>query len=147
MRPTFLLLALICLPCHADLYQWTDANGQVHFSDSVPSGQNIKARKSNTVAPPPMQNSGEADQARERDAKALNALQEKRDAQDKKDKEAASAAQTTQESCQRLKNRLSFLSGGRVFYTDSAGERQFYSEDELSQMRSNLQQEIQAGCS
>ena len=45
----FLLLTMvICQPVFADVYRWTDDNGQVHFGERPPAGA-----KSESVKPPP----------------------------------------------------------------------------------------------
>lgn len=61
LRPASILLALlVCLPSHAEIYRWVDADGRVHFSDrptrdaervdvrvSAPAGSN----PANTLGP------------------------------------------------------------------------------------------------
>lgn len=43
MKPLFLLLlTTLALPSAADLYQWTDENGKVHFSDKQPGNAAAK---------------------------------------------------------------------------------------------------------
>ena len=39
----FVLALCAALAVHAEIYQWTDSNGKVHFSDSAPATQAAKA--------------------------------------------------------------------------------------------------------
>jgi hypothetical protein len=46
------LLLLVC-PLHADIYKWTDDNGNVHFSDKPqPGAETIKLPPTQTFSPP-----------------------------------------------------------------------------------------------
>lgn len=40
-----LMLAALMLPAHAQVYKWTDANGNIHYSDQPQDGANAKALK------------------------------------------------------------------------------------------------------
>ena len=45
--PVALMLSLLTLPCMAEVYKWTDANGKVHYSDkAVGNGEAIRIPKS-----------------------------------------------------------------------------------------------------
>jgi len=40
-----LLCGALCVPAHAELYKWTDAEGKVHYSDTPPPGGVKKSEK------------------------------------------------------------------------------------------------------
>jgi hypothetical protein len=146
MRLLPVLLLLVSVPGYAGLYQWTDANGQTHFSDSVPPGQESHVKQKGMTAAPPMQAPQEAQKARDREAAALHTVQKKRQDDEKAASEAASAADQREQLCRRAKSRFEFLGRGRVFVTDANGERKFYTDEELSQQRQQLQQVMQENC-
>lgn len=55
-------LALISLPAISDIYQWTDAEGNVHFGDDPPSDVDIKLLNIETTAQAPTPSSSEIDE-------------------------------------------------------------------------------------
>lgn len=62
-RRGLLLAALLasCLPAVAgEVYQWKDANGVTHYSDSPPAGQNYKNRNIQTSDPQVARQDGDA---------------------------------------------------------------------------------------
>lgn len=66
-------ILLISAPLHAEIYKWTDANGNVHFSDKVPVQQRSKAASVEVTANAPSEEDVRA--ASERAAKIHNAAQ------------------------------------------------------------------------
>jgi Aspartyl protease/Domain of unknown function (DUF4124) len=48
-----LVLFLVATSAHAQLYRWTDENGETHFGQSVPERYRKGARSVGTVDPPP----------------------------------------------------------------------------------------------
>jgi len=55
-------LVLISLPAISDIYQWTDAEGNVHFGDDPPSDVDIKLLNIETTAPASTLSSSEIDE-------------------------------------------------------------------------------------
>lgn len=148
LRLSLLLTLLVALPCRADLYEWTDASGQKHFSDSVPAGQEGKAKKHDVTEAPKLQSNSEAQSVRERQAVAVHDLDKKREAQEKAAADKAAAEKEQQDICAKLRSRDQFYSnGGRIFSTDANGERHYYTDDEVAQKRQELGQELQEKCS
>ena len=48
-----LVLSLVTTSAHAQLYRWTDENGETHFGQSLPERYRKSARSVGTVDPPP----------------------------------------------------------------------------------------------
>ena len=47
MATLAITLLILSAPLHAEIYKWTDENGKVHFSDTVPVNQRDKAASVN----------------------------------------------------------------------------------------------------
>ncbi len=132
------------------IYQWTDANGTPHFSDSVPLNQpNVQAL--NVYSGP----STDADQElkqlkkqRKNDSKAeSDAAKKAEEAADAKAKLDA-AAKDNAVRCKQLQENLQVLNEhGRVRETDpKTGETRYLSEADKEARNQDIQKQIQAFC-
>lgn len=126
----FLLCAALSLatPAHlwaAKVYKWTDASGQVHFSQFPPSDVSESRETVNVQTTQGNTNSG---------AQELNALRDKLkqdiDARNQRKEEAEQQKQQNAmdaENCERAQQRLALLQqGGRFYGMDAKGEREYY---------------------
>ncbi len=129
----------------AEIYKWTDEDGNVHYEDR-PVGEtqmehvDIRSRNTdNTVV-----------QARlDADRKARAASRQvASEAPPKMTREEVRAEQQArQEKCAQYRSQLeSFLRSQRLYTEDDAGERAYLSEDEIMAARSRVEGQIQEYC-
>lgn len=141
-------MAALCLamPAHAQIYQWKDADGKVHFTDKPPANQ--KTRTIDIKTPPT--GSGSQDRApapaataQERQKKMIQVLDE-----DRKAKQEARAKQEEEDQkqvqrCGHLRDaQRSYARGGRVYTLNEDGERVYKTDEEISDDRERIDQEL-----
>lgn len=154
MKPTFsqtcaLLLLAAAVPTAvtaADIYKWTDADGNVHFEDR-PSGRPSEERLSidsdpsssvaRAAAPRPTVTRESMNEARA----AARAEEISAEEQRARDKERA-------EKCDMFKERLqTFLTSRRLYRQDENGEREYLDEEETLAARARVQEQVVEYCS
>jgi len=129
----------------AEIYKWTDEDGNVHYEDR-PVGEtdmehlDIRSRNTdNTVV-----------QARlDADSKARAAARQvASEAPPEMTREEVRAEQQArQEKCMQYRAQLeSFLRSQRLYKEDDAGEREYLSEEEIMAARSRVEDQIQEYC-
>lgn len=130
-------IAMLWSSCAAaEVYRWTDAQGQVHFGERPPAGaQRVEVR--------PQVIEGDAD-GRERAARWFDARREERDAARQ---QASQRRGERERECQGLERRLAALSqGGRYFSQDATGERHYYSDAQIEAARKALSDQMNGSC-
>ena len=150
IKPAMIFLAVaalgVSIGAHAEkMYQWTDENGVVHFSDQKPTGQDVKAvdipttPTTGTVSPIPPGSEQAAD--------APSAAQQRRDdiarsRQQASQKQAANEAQCAvwQAEVNRLEPHR------RVFFTNEEGETERMDDVERTNQVAELRKKIAANC-
>lgn len=150
IKPVMIILAVavmgVSIGAHAEkMYQWTDENGVVHFSDKKPQGQDFKtvdvptAPTTGTVSPIPPGSEQAAD--------APSAAQQRRDEiaesrQQSREKQAANEAQCAawQAEVDRLEPHR------RVFFTNEEGETERMDDVERTNTVADLKKKIAANC-
>ncbi|PTS83107.1 DUF4124 domain-containing protein [Pseudomonas sp. HMWF032] len=137
-----ILLSLMLLPglAMAEIYRWTDANGQVHFSQRpAPGAQQVEV-KPQVV---------ERDQlTREREERTSRFFDARRDEQAQASAEAAERQSKRAAECQDLRSRLGNIPEGFSYYRTAAnGEREYYSDQQIDTARQQLQRQIAERCS
>ena len=150
IKPVMLTLAIaalgISLSAHAEkMYQWTDENGVVHFSDKKPQGQDFKTvdmpttPTTGTVSPLAPESSQSAD--------TTSMAQQRRDdiaqsRQASSEKQAANQAQCAvwQAEVDRLEPHR------RVFFTNEEGETERMDDVERANTVAELKKQIAANC-
>lgn len=134
----FLLYWVLLMPglSMAEIYRWTDAQGQVHFGQRPGAGAEQIEVKPQVV---------ERDQAREeRTERFYEARREEREQASLK--EAERQAKHDQE-CRGLRSQLAVLEkGGRYYSKDAKGEPIFYSDTEIDTARSQLAARVNERC-
>jgi hypothetical protein len=138
--------ALICLfivlpgLAGAEIYRWTDANGQVHFGQR-PAGQGAEQIQ---VKPQVV----ERDQlTREREARTNQFYDARRQEQASNTAKAREAQQKRAQECQDLRRRLATVAeGGRYFRQEADGTRTYYSDEQMDSTRSQLHKAIAERC-
>jgi hypothetical protein len=137
------LLCLLVLPglAAAEIYRWTDANGQVHFGQrpAVPGAQQIEV-KPQVV---------EQDQlTRERQERTSRFFDARREEQAQAAVVAAEQQAKRAKECRELRNRLTSIPEGRSYYRAEAnGQRSYYSDEQVDTARQQLQSQVAGRCS
>ena len=144
----FLLVMLLAAPAVAEIYQWKDADGNVHFTDQPPVNQ-----KSDTVnirtapvsgAPASAATAAAAPAAatespQERQKKMLKIMDEDRAAKNEAAKKTGDEQRKRQMDCARLKaQQRQFAQGGRYYTVDAKGERIYKNDDEIAKQREQV---------
>lgn len=137
-----LLWCVLLLPglAGAEIYRWTDANGQVHFSEKPAAGaEQIEVK-------PQVVERDEATRLREeRTAQFYDARRQEKAQAEAKSAEAH--AKRVQE-CKKWRGQLADIQrGGRYFVTDKNGERTYIDEKEIDEARNRLSSRIAEQCS
>lgn len=134
----FLLFSSALL--HAEIYQWTDANGKVHFGDKAPKDN--KAKKIETK-------STNIDTSQEENEKLKQVFNNQSDAekryQQRNQQDSQQAQQKRQEACNAANRQLNILRG-RVYFTDENGNDYEISEAEREQQAKQLAAKISQIC-
>lgn len=149
--PLFLLTATLSSWAAADLYQWKDASGEVHFSDKPPPGVVAKVIKGPSAAPAassPESNRArdDANEVAERQKQALKHLEDARHKREEAEQKAAAQADQDAVRCSVARARQNVTSRGRVYDFDSNGERRYLSEQEVQERQSEANADIQQYC-
>ena len=137
------LLCLLLLPglAAAEIYRWTDANGQVHF------GQRPAAVGAQQIEVKPQV--VERDQlTREREERTNRFFDARREEQAQASAVAAERQAKRAAECQELRRRLDNIPEGYSYYrTDANGEREYYSDQQVDTARQQLQSQVADRCS
>lgn len=149
---TLLLLATAQIGQTVTIYKWIQPNGTPRYSQNPPTnGVNLKKvqvlelRNSGGLANPG-QMAGSTTANPNAAAEASMTPEQKRI----KELEAQNKAQTeqqTQERCKSLQNNLQNLNaGGRVYETDSNGERKYLDNREMELRKQKIAEAVQQYC-
>jgi hypothetical protein len=137
------LLCLLLLPglAAAEIYRWTDANGQVHF------GQRPAAAGAEKVEVKPQV--VERDQlTREREERTNRFYDARREEQAQASVAASERQAKRAEECRQLRNKLASIPEGRSYYRKEAdGQRSYYSDEQVDTARQQLQSRVSERCS
>ncbi len=135
-------LCLLVLPglATAEIYRWTDANGQVHF------GQRPAASGAEKVEVRP-QVVERDQQTREREERTSRFFDARREEQAQASAQAAERQAKRAAECQDLRRRLANIPEGYSYYrTDETGERNYYSDQQVDTARQQLQRQVTERC-
>lgn len=121
------------------VYQWTDAKGQVHYTDQwVPGAKLIRTETSHSPAAATAANGIQSgSNAADGQIKQQAAAQEVQQDEDK-----ARAARCTQEKAEYQK----LIESRRIFTTDKSGERHYLSDEDADAARLKARQAMDADC-
>ncbi len=145
MRNMLLILCLM-LPTisGAEIYKWTDADGQVHYGEKPvgPQSREVRIDTAPGAAPP--------DQRRRlENIKRWNAARQ-RERQQAREREAKRKAEEArrEKHCGKLRNQLADLERGGVnwYELDAQGERRYMSEQEVASRTVKLRQRVKQAC-
>lgn len=136
----------IAISAHAEkMYQWTDENGVVHFSDKKPQGQDFKtvdvptAPQTGTVSALPPQSDAEAE--------APSYAQQRRDEIARSKQEASQKQAANQAQCAAWQAEVDRLEPHRrVFFTNEEGETERMDDVKRTNQVAELKKKIAANC-
>lgn len=138
-----LLLCLLLVPglAAAEIYRWTDANGQVHF-DQRPAASGAEQIE---VKPQVV----ERDQlTREREERTSRFYQARREEQAQASAAAAQQQAEREAECRKLRSTLADIAEGPTYYQVAAdGQRNYLSDKELDTARRQLRDRVSERCS
>lgn len=128
-----ILFATLSTPVLADLYQWKDESGRVHFSDTKPGSAGNTAPAVTTLKKPePPRPSGAAasDAGRssnrltpaERQQRVLQVMKQESDQREQEKLNAATTRHAREAECSSLRTRQSNMDGRRLFRRASEDE-------------------------
>lgn len=130
-RATLLVLNLIfALPAGAEVYQWRDAEGKVHYADVPPAKGELRTlgsspRPAESAVTPNDAAAPKTKTLAERELEFRQRLTEKSEAQAKADEEQKETADR-QRTCEQARNQLTALkTGQRIAVFNSKGEREY----------------------
>jgi hypothetical protein len=146
-RLAFLALAIISLNAHAALHKWVDANGEVHYSDTVPpdvAGQTVRnmSGKGQENAPATYSSKSVA----EREAEMKKAKQTKEEAAQKKAQQEADAETRKRNCASARENARTLEEAGRIVTYDQNGERVYLDDEARAQRLEEARKAISANC-
>jgi hypothetical protein len=129
-----------------DMYKTVDPQGRVTYSDHPlsPSSQRISVQ----VMPANTQEAARL--SREQAAVDAESAQQAKQARRDEDDQAKKSAQLAQQQqrCNAARNRYAlFAAGGRIFKTDTDGNRVYYSDEEIDQQRILTKAAMDSACS
>lgn len=122
------------------VYQWTDAHGQVHYTDQwVPGAKVVMTGSDHPSAP-----AGDANQGIQSESNAASHdLKQQQDTQAVEQDEAkVKAARCTQEKAEYQK----LIQSRRIYTTDKSGQRQYLSDADADAARVKARQAMEADC-
>jgi hypothetical protein len=143
-----LLAGLLTQPLHAGIYKWTDASGEVHYTQTPPPG-NTSAEKIEGAPPPPDPAAvhKEQQQLQER----VDAMDERLKAEKEADaikKEHEEVAKIDEKNCITARNNLGKLQqGGIKRYLTPEGEVIRLTDDERERRINEANSQIEMYCS
>lgn len=136
------LVWTVCAPAQSQkMYKWTDEDGVVHFSDSVPEGQQFEEQKlpeaGQTAAPG----------AYQQDAAEPSIAQQKRDEIARKHQEAKANEAANEARCAAWQAEVDRLEPNRrVFFTNDKGETERMDDVERTDRVAELKDQIERNC-
>ncbi len=130
----------------AEVYRWTDSNGQVHFSQRPPPVDAEKLELPESGEAPAAADTS-LDKRRERQRRVLQSYEYERE---QKKAAAAKAEQEKREmaaKCVDMEKRWRRLShGGPLYYRDDGGEREYLSEQQRADEKARLRPYFKRYC-
>ena len=135
---------LVALAAHAQVYEWKDEKGKMHYSDKPPSTA-VPARKLGDASPGASPSPAQASSAE----RELDYRKRQKDAQDKaeKDRQQQTAAREKSEACEAARRQLELLeSGERIMQRDANGERYYLDDTQRQQEADKTRRMMQSAC-
>lgn len=141
-------LFIFTLNAQAAAHKWVDADGKVHYSDSIPpevttveTVRNISSKvQTETPAAAPQKSIAE------REAELKKSKQEKEESSQRRTQEEAQADEKKR-SCEAARQNVRTLEeGGRIVTHDAAGERTYLDDSEREQRLAEARKSVSENC-
>ena len=152
MTARLLLLAALTVlvtPVSAEIYQWKDEQGNVHFSDEPPPDAGTQTQR---VTPETTGStiSTDSEEVRQRKARQREYLEQRRKERQREARQQAEreAEQAEQEArCREMKARLKHMeSVSRFYLINDDGSRNYLSEEEAQKVRKRRHRQYEQRC-
>jgi hypothetical protein len=137
--------ALLHAPVSAEIYKWTDAAGEIQYSQFPPPG-GVKTEKIQG-APPPADDPDVANEALQKQVDAMNKTITEKQEKDKEKEMEKQLAATNKRNCVTSQDNLRKLEeGGRRRYLTAGGEVMRFTEEERQEQISAAKEEMEKYC-
>ena len=145
MRFLFTLLLLCSASASAEIYKWTDKDGNVHFGDNPNNKEKATELSIDTESKSGVTHSSGRDKDRDR---LLKKRAEKRAEKAEKKKEYEAKKKKMRRKCLLAKDRLDqHLRANAIYRVDKKGDRKYYSAKQRAKSEARLRKSISRYCS
>lgn len=147
IKPIFICLALLFASLSnlhaADIYQWTDENGKVHFSDKPPRDQKAKNISGSTKNINTESRGSEGEKL----GKIFAPMTEEEKAYNQQQEQMAAQRQAAlQRNCDKARKELTFFTNRRFFWVDDEGNEWNATEEERQEKIKEFSEYIAKNC-
>ena len=142
---TFVFLFSLQTICSAEVYQWTDEKGQIHYSDH-PRGSNaqIKNKPNKNKTKP---NTHKYNNEKNKRDKLLQSYEEEREVERVKQQHTQRQKAKNSKKCQKVRNAIKIYETSGIMYdTDDKGNRRILSGAERDADVKKLKQQLAEHC-
>ena len=149
LRIVVIALSLCSMTAHAELNKWVDADGSVHYSDTLPpevsKAQTVRniTGKGQVEAPAKYSPKSYA----EREAELKKSKQEKEEVSNRKGQEEAETEERKRNCVAAQQNLRALEEGTRIVTYDANGERTYLDDTAREQRLNDARKVISANCS
>lgn len=139
-----LLIMTIAFPLHAQIYKWTDEDGNIHFGDrpeNPDTATEIDIKTDNNAG---ITNSSGNTKKREH---VLKRIEKDKQAEEKRKKKQAEIDKKHRKLCKRYRSRLHVhLQTNRTYTMSPDGERTYYTDEQREQKKKRLINGVKKYC-
>lgn len=140
------LLLLIPFPAQAEIYKWTDEQGNIHYGDK-PLTHNVEQLKIDSSPSPSKQNDSEKESRDEMRQRVTDSLETDRLAKKEAREKKQAERNERRRECNRLRDiQKRYKRAGRLYNLDKKGERVTLSAEQRQKSERRLQQRINKAC-
>lgn len=144
--PAIVMMACLSLNVCAEVYQWTDAQGRVHFGDRPPPTE--KAREMRIREPRKINSDAEDSAARMKELdNFFRRRQEEREASEQQEAQRKAEQEKRKAACRDMLAEIKHMEKVRAFYElNDDGERVFLDDEEGDRIRREYRQQYADHC-
>jgi hypothetical protein len=128
---------------HAEVYQWRDAEGKVHFTDKKPRKAASSKDITHTLERTNVDESGEQRAALKK--VFVKETAEERQLKEQKARQAKATQQRQSKWCERTKKNLEVIQG-KVIFPDGKGGYESVSEEERQRRETETRKQVNKYC-
>lgn len=140
------IMLLLACQVYAEVYKWTDADGNVHYGDRPKAGN---ARELDIESQPSTPDGPDNANKNQQDIERwLKARDEERSIREQEEAALQQQKARQKQKCSRLRNELrDYEKGGVVWYEiDESGNRRYYSDADIAKEIADLKKTIKREC-